>query len=541
MRPWAPRFVVDLLVLALSGGASSACAPESIFDDEGPGAASETETETGTSFPPPPTPAFVDPASGRLEVRADQREPIELRVRAVFPGQTVLLIDGQSVGTLHPANAIGHLEDNRLTLNLDGALTTGVHGLTLFTPGDGVGPSSSPIAIDVKAGPARELEYALGLEVADGVEALAATTAGPPSVFWIENGADEPTLAVAPIGTGETPFDLSAPWRVPLPGYLIRPEQAPRIAVQRDENGLRVAWPVGASADRIDWAAWTFDDLAVPLASGTALLRTDPAFEPFEYVELGAPFVAADALVVEVVAMKDSEAARPGDRRLARLRWADMEAGPAELHLVADTRGEDLDAVGPLLDLRRVVDESAAEARADLVTRLSGSWARRLTIDGTTGLIGVDGGEARRHTSTLPFGELQLAAVAGALGSRTSLAVGGSEMVAVFEATFASRSTTDRLSLPLFPGERRMAPSPALLGGCPIFGVARGSERGIAVFTTDGVTVQLTELATTCDQLVFAPTAIGNSTDDTDTHRLPALCLQGARVFLGELRSPESP
>ena len=511
--------------LALSCASALACVQPSIFDPLGGGGEEESTGEEGGFVPD--RPSFIDPADGILRLPSDRREAINLRIRAARQGSTFLRIDGVVVGTLPAQSPIGRITSDRLVLELDGVLPVGVHTLELFNAGDEFSRASPPVGIEVEAVPEPSVSLELdALPLGPASELFAAEGEAGPQLAWIEAGSPD-TLVFAPIDEdGRWPVDAAR--RIPLATPWVD-STTRSVDLRVDLDAIYLASASDPAGERIAWQAWDAETL-LALDSGSELGRDDTVFADREFVALSPPRFVGPRVVVPVLAPSDTETSQPGDHAL----WSyplDGSSPPVWTRLVLAS-GEDLEALGPLLDLRRAPEDGA------MLTRLSGAWVRRLEVEG--GHAGIRLPDPVRHGAPVGEDELAFAGIAGALGSRTTLSLdgrGGARLI--HEALFARRANTIVSAdlLPAFPPTGDIAVG--VIAGRALFAVAYGEAAGVVLLSSDGDRLEAHPTGVNCERVVLSPGRAGQAAIDEEGREftLPLVCLQGGQRFEGRIRA----
>lgn len=525
--------------------ASLSCVQPSEFDPlEGGAASSESET---ASFVPDP-PAFIDPSDGIERIRSDRREPLDLRVRGIRPGATLVLLDGVSLGTLQadaaqpPADdpsVPGTLTEARLQLRFSGAMTVGVHALELFNAGDVEGRPSVPVALEVEGAPTLALDASVDTApMAPALDLWRVGQGAQAHLAWLEQGPGASLrVAIAPVRPATGDFDFSSARRFALPGLdasLLSSlaQHGPVVAVHASEDGVRLAWPVGSAGTRIDWAYYRApptSPITSPTASGTALTSDHALFSGREWTQLLRPHFVDRQLVVEVVAPADVEARLPGDHQLVSLDWRGDAPGGAVRVGVTDQR--DLEGLAPLFDLHAATDAQAA------LVRVAGAWLRGVEAGPEgPGLRFFD--RAATHVTPVSALEIRAGAVGGALASRSTFSAeaDGTARV-IFEARFARRASTlvvaDALPNTLPRGEV----SAGVVAGQPVFALAYGASEALRIASTNGDRLVVDAASVACDRVVLSPTQVAQATAaGTDDYVLPMVCLVEGELRVGEVR-----
>lgn len=521
-----PRSIAAAVLLGLAGCSTDDPPPA---DDTGDAtAAGDTETI--------PDPAFLNPAIGEFTVESSEHVPRDLVVRTVLPGNTQLLLDGQTVGTLAPGSTFGELTTDRLRIFLRGALALGAHTLQLVSTGPG-GPKFSA-KLTMRVEPPQRLLPGLRAELTGTLgpgDALLEAGAGEAALLAVVFNAPTPILRLHPLDPLDPPAGSS--WsttplaEVPLAGHVPGAMAfAPAVSAQRlpGDAGLRIAWRRSLPGPAI-----VTRDLALAPAPAlgpeeTALDPAAPLFDDAEYVALGRPFLVGDALVAEFTAADDAEIPHPGDRGLAHVRRSRAGAGWAAAQRVPPPGPVDLDATGRALVL---TDLAAGALSVRVGQRLPGL----LTFsDAGAALVSL----APDELELGPGDPCVLTTLATSLGGRTVATVSPDRLGLTFLATTGTpASKADVPPADKLPEAPITAPAAAgVVLGYSTFLIPYGDAAPVHALLGDGLranVVPLTDPAPLfCDAVALLASLGGN---DDAAPALPFACLGGGEVRLGVL------
>lgn len=511
------------------------------LDDDG-GADGGTDDSTGTTTEGAgeiPSPAFLNPALGEFLVLTTQHVPRDLVVAGITPGNTELVVDGQSAGPLGPGSTLGELTDERLTLYFHGALTPGTHTLQLASTAPDGPRHSSKLTMIVKApeGAPPRLRVDLAADPLAAGTGLVAAGSGSGGVLGVLTGGPEPTLRLHLAGPGGW---LPAPLaEIGLEGHVLDPMSlGTSIALRLDPPegdvvaALTVAHRRGLPGDAVvarDVA------LAPEIAVGPpriALGRDDPLFAGAEHVAIGRPALLGRVVVAEFTAAADSEIPHPGDRGLALVRRR-TDGSWAEPVRVATSAPLDLDGLGPVLDL------TAPGQVTGLSVRVGQRLAGVLTL--------TDAGAAQISLAlddiTLPSADpCVLTTLASSFGSRT-VAVAARDLG--LRLAFLGTRGDPVSGVPEFPAGKLPdapaagAPAAAVILGFSTFLVPYGDAAPVHVVRGDGAGVDIEPLTVPepihCRAVALLPAAAAPHDPDVGDPALPFACLTGGLVRVGIL------
>jgi hypothetical protein len=523
-----------LLALALA-----ACSPGG--SDDATGGGSESGGSTGE---PTPQPEFLNPAVGSFAVLATQTAPEVLQVERVLPGNTQVLLDGDSLGTLGPGNKFGALTEDTLTLTLHGGLTVGSHTVQLVTAGAEGPLYSTELTMQVESakGATPTWTHALAPEVVAAGSALVAGGVGAGGVLGVVGPGDpDPALRLF-LADGDGWATAGPEIVVPLAGHVLEDMSwGPAVGA--------AAFPEpGGGAPRRARAVYRVGLPGQAVASRDIVINPDPivldpvtvfdrdaalAGEQVEWAALGRPLALGHTLLAELTAAADAEVPHPGDRRLVASFWRGDELGwtaPQRLGTAAPT---DLDALGP----SPVLADLPGDLAATLSVRLGGAFPALLEVR-DNGAVAISGTGV-----PLPLGlagDVALATVVGGYGSRTVLAADRRGRVRVALTTLGPAGLhavrAPRASdLPdLAPSA---APAPGVGSGYPFFLLPYGDAAPVHLVYSDGEALGVRALEDPsplhCDAVALAATLAGN---DPEAPGLGLACLSRGELRVGRLR-----
>jgi hypothetical protein len=495
--------------------------------------------ETGDPMPdPPPAPAFVEPASDRLDIPIDRNEDVALSVAGIVPGTTRILIDSVSRGTLPASDPFATLTSDTLVLRLRGAMVEGGHTMQLVNDGADDPLLSRSIDVHLVASPPADLVLET-YDQAIGGRALAVHGVGgdQPLLLILDQLAPAaPVLHIVPAEGARWAYDLAR--TIPVFGYRRGPgEPGLAIAAQRcpgpdgGSGRLRVAWRVGYPGRAVALAEAGWDTASLSTPSIVAMDLDPQVLGPYEYAELGRPMLVGDTLVVEAYAATDVESPRPGDRALlsASLRGVPIEIGAPQRVSVGPR--VDLDRLGPVVE-PTLSEVGAAPAVA---ARLDGVRAVVLVADPGHGRLELRPGVDDDVDLTFASVSGPLATFVGGFGSRQVLAFDALASPPVAWVQFddwgnsgAVVRRVDRSDLPSDPvGE----PAVGLLDGTPIVVIPYGeTEPTFVLRPTDGKP-RVDRFEVSCSQVALAadPRAAPGTS-------VSLACVQGEMVLDARLR-----
>ncbi|MBC8071393.1 MAG: hypothetical protein IAG13_23910, partial [Deltaproteobacteria bacterium] len=476
-----------------------------------------------------PAPDFIEPATPELRLEVTRADDLDLDVSAVEPGRTVLLIDGDSVGALIGDSPVGALSETRLLLHLPGAMVPGYHTLQLLTFDEVATDASEVVEVFLEASVPPVVAWApIGEVIAVG-DALVPPGPGSRAVLGlVDFDAAVPRLIAWPLDTHG--WDAAQPRVIPLPE--LRPDTAFGVAaVAAMRRGttmsasLRVAWRIGSPGTAIavvevPWAS------AEPGSPVTALVPDASWLGTREWVNVLRPVLAGDLLLTELVAPRDVEQGRPGDRVIASVALAPITA-PAQPQLL-QLGNFDVDRLGHVVD--PLVD---AHGDSDtLVARLDHREAIVLDVDRDTRTV-------RRRSAELGARDERWAGItdppvmtASAFGSRIGAALVSDRSALLVGLTNDRGGAEPRaVQTQLADAPATAAAALAWIDGVPIVLVPRGAADVIAMpITSDAPELQLLA-GLACDAIVGPPITVQG-----DDRRVTVACLRERELRLVTIR-----
>lgn len=517
---------------------SSACIPESIFDELVAHSGEEENEESEESGFEPESPSFLEPASGTLSLPADQRSTLELHTQGVRAGSTTLLLDGKNLGTLPLGNREGEFDGSLLRLYFGGSLTKGVHALNLYNPGDPLGALSAPVAIEVTASgelvPTVELSntaFASAMELHQDESAVSGV------LSWVEAGSQDPELSwIRSDGAG---LWIDSPLRhADLPSYVPSLGSWSRLSTQvvpaagDDDESLRIVWAKDRSGLAVHHAhveAETGSFTSSPQTWDAIAFR----FVGGEAYRLGSPQFIDDFVVLPIHAPRDTEQPMPGDHALLYAHWPASDQQPGELRRLTAPPGSDMSQLGTLVDLR-----APSAGDSSLLVSIDGIWTRRVATEASLGVLNLPLAPTR-GIDPLPANTAYIAGANGALGSRTTLVSAGENSMIHFEATYANRAESQGIiGVPLPAQAPSGPPAVSSWGGRTVFALPYGEEN-LHVVVSDGARGRAYSLPHQCEQVALGrPEIVSDITTPGDPPTpIAVACLRAGALFLGELKA----
>jgi hypothetical protein len=496
MRSLVGRARASAALLLLLGVAVLAC-------EGGDGEAGTTSTGGGTGAEEEfPLPRILDPASETVSIPINQVTPLLFGVNGVVPGITEVHLTNRPLGTLSPANELGSLSADALTLNLSGAMLPGAHQLSLVNPGNEGSQRSRTVTLALI--PAGTPAWSLGAPApfADG-ESLTVDGAFDRALLTVVDDTPAAAAAGPPVspraGHGWDP----SPRRVPMPGYTRADDEgAPpvsaawstRAADGDADDRLRITWRIGQEGQSVGAVdvPWSGDD---PGVLETIAAAPAPIDAPIEWAAYVRPRFLGRDVVIEMLALSDTEGARPGDRRLVHVPWPAGEA-PAAPRLVATPELADLDALGPGFDL-------ADPQRPRLALRYAGLSPAFVELD--------SGGAAQLLRRDEPLGTpadapVEVVGVASSLGAWSAFSIDGDGTHALnqldtLNTTISPPYVVEAAPLPA----PSAAPAVSVLDGVPCIAVPYGDDEVVHVAALGGGLLRLRPLeGLHCDAVALA-------------------------------------
>lgn len=476
-----------------------------------------------------PLPRILDPANDSIIVPVNQVGPLDFEVAGILPGITEVLIDNRVVGTLSPSSVIGELSEERLRLELSGAMLVGAHTISLVNPSsealEGI-QRSRTLTLSMVPAPKANPSASLGGALSPGAAVTVDGSFGEALLTVVEESPGE--VAIAHVFAREAATWAQAPRSVELPGYVRAPdERTPPVTAQwvssgeeGDEGRLRIAWRVGLDGSAVAGVEVS----AGGTGSGevlTLMSAPTPLTKSFEWVAYGRPRFHGGDLLVEIEALVDTEIEHPGDHRLLQLRWPPPPDTPQVPFEVASGEVMDLDALGTGVDL--------SDRSRPLRALRTGGLTPALVDRDPAGSARVVMGEGQ------PLA-LEADAPVDLLGIVTSL--GGWTTFAIDHDGAYTLSLNDTYSVmqiePLISGTRpeaspTAAPAVAVLGGVPLVAVPYGEKEDVHIASLDGGSVMLEPLVgVRCDALALL-------IEDPAQVEVPLVCILEGEARLGEL------
>ncbi|MDC0717024.1 hypothetical protein [Nannocystis bainbridge] len=506
-----------------------------IDDDTG----SDTGTGSDTEASDVPSPGFLNPALGDFIVSSTQYVPKDIVVQKITVGNTQLIIDGQTAGTLGPGSALGELTGDRLRIFLHGALALGTHTLQMasHTP---EGPLfSAELTMNVTA-PEIQLPRVwteLEPDPRDVGDALLVSGAGSDSLLGVLARGPVPTLRLyrADADTwAETPL-----LETTLKGHV--PEAmafAPGIAALAlpptpgsDISVVRIAYRRGMPGDAIVTHDFTIAPEAGIGPLQTAVDLSADIFGHAEFTMLGRPFLLGDVLFAEFIAADDAEIPHPGDRGIAYVRRSSDRSNWSPPERVPTAKPLDLDALGPALSLPHLSLGAGISVR--LGQRLTGILS---LSDAGAALVSEPG----EDIDLLPGVPAVLSTISSNLGARTVAAVTPDRGVGIAFLGTTGKPDNTAVTVPRekLPDARITAqPAAGVLLGYSVFLLPYGDAAPVHLVFGDGMRTYVFPLVDpeplSCRAVALMPSLGGN----LDAPGIPLACLQGESLRVGVLKA----
>lgn len=477
-------------------------------------------------------PAFLNPAVGEFDVDSVRHVPLDIVVRAITPGNTQLILDGQSVGDLGPGDLFGELTRDRLRLFLRGALVIGTHTLQLVSSGPDGPLFSTELTMVIQAPDVLVPRFSAVL-VPDPLAPGHALATGPGRALAVLTTGKDPVLR-AFLPDGDT-WSKTPAAELPLDGHVLEADAfGPTFAVQATPAGLRVAHRRGLPGDAIVTRDLALAPDPVLGEAQVALDLNAAIFADHEYAFLGAPALVGDALLAEFTAAADSELAHPGDRGVAHLRWRDGAWSDAQR--VATAQPTDLDGLGPYL-LLSDLDQTRRPALAVRVGRRHPGVLSLAAAGGAQVTVGPD-------SLVLPGGDPGLLTIlAGDLDAHAALAVTpGALALALYGTSGEPRSNLRVPTYKHLPDVPLTAPpAHGVVLGYSTFLVPFGDAAPVHVVFSDGNKIFFDPLddpaPVHCSALALFP---GLGGDDGDPPALTFACLHRGVLRHGVLTAAQA-
>lgn len=528
-RPATLAFSAGLLV--------SACQAPGVSVDDG----TDGDEDSGTAGDTldVPDPGFLNPALGDFMVVSTQYVPKDIVVQKITLGNTQLIVDGQTAGTLGPGSSLGELTGDRLRIFLHGALAVGAHTLQLASQGAD-GPRFSAelrMIVNIPNTALPLLRAELDPEPRGVGTALLVSGTGSDALLGVLSAGPDPSLRL--YRAGDDAWADAPLVETTLPGHV--PEAmslGPGVAAVAlppapgsDVTAVRIAYRRAMPGDAIvtrDLVLAPEPDIG-PLQ--TAVDLSADIFRDAEFTALGRPFLLGDTLLAEFLAADDAETPHPGDRGVAHVRRSSDRSQWSVPERVPTPGPLDLDALGPALALPQLSLETG------LSVRLGQRVAGLLTLsDAGAALVSVpDDG-----VDLLPGASGVLATITSNLGSRTVAVVTRERGVGV--AFLGTSGKPKSIAVPVATDKLPHVPVTAppasgVLLGYSAFLVPYGDAAPVHVVLGDGVRTYPIPLVDPepllCRAVVLLPSLAGNA----DAPAIPLACLQGDTLRVGTLQA----
>ena len=507
--------------------------PQIGLDDDGEG---ETETDGAQEFVPP----AINEAQTELRIPVTRADDLVLPVSDITLGVTDLLLDQLNVGPLDDANRIGRLTADALTLRLTGGMVASSHTIRLRTRASADPIESREIAIHLVDATTSTPTASVGDDVAFEADALFTAGYGSQGVLVsIDLEAEDPVARVhRGAGTG---WDLDAPVGFVLDGLHV--DDSPRASVHAhlepggsdpSDDRVRVVWLAGIEADSIVLADSPWLD---PRPMPRRILDVDAIAGSSEYARLGRPLVLGDDVVVEALLATDVEQPYPGDHTLVLVRIAGSPVVAGEPRLATVEGRNDIDALGPAIDLIGHMGGGAHTFAA----RVAGSRPVVFDLDRESGELTTRLSLSTDTTSILSDLALPMVTVLGAFDSRQVFAaLDGGEGARLVLRHFDDGESTGAIDASPTAeqlagiGEPTADAVATLVGGAPIYLVPMGVDAPVHAFVSTGPVPIVAPLpGVQCDEIAVPVTLEGNRGGATSF-----ACRRGREVSLGTLQLP---
>ena len=476
-------------------------------------------------------PQIISPGDDKIVVPINRTEPLLIMVAGVVPGVTQILIDERAVGTLSPATALGELREDSLRLELGGAMLVSRHTITLANPGPEEAQLSRTLQLSIEKRLPVEVSAIVESTLTEG-HAITVDAAFEDALLTVVDEETDDGVAVAKIFRREGQGWAGTPRTVPLPGYARAPgETSPPVSASwanrtdagGDADVLRVAWRVGLAGESI--AGVEIDGSGSQVGELLTLMTSPAPFDgasglALEWAGYGAPRFLGGELLVEMVALVDSESAHPGDHRLLQLRWPAPPAAPGQLFALATSELMDLEALGPAIDL--------LDRGQPVLALRAGGMAPALVRRTLAGQAEVTIGDAALGVS--PGASVDLTAVISGFGAWSTAA-----LTSKGEFAFSLLDTFSVMQGSLLSLEERpdalpsAALSSAVLGGFFSLAVPYGDSEVVHIATYGGNEIHFQPLeGLYCD-------AVALLIEDPSRSSGPLVCVYQGEVRLGTL------
>lgn len=489
------------------------------------------------------TPAFVDPGSGVLPIRADSRLAANLGVIEVILGQTHLTIDGRPVVLAGERTDTAALDLETAELRFDGAMVAISHELGLLVQGTAGLVTSAEVIVSVDPSPA--LENGL-LVTLDEEQATTATEVsyvpGPIGHFaFVDPDGADAALRIMTVDGGEADTatirstSLTAAYAPAEAGPTNRAPVATRLYTEGEgeeaQQFVRAVWTQGPGKQQLATRVLDLGD-ASSTAVETFLTTEHPSLGVNEWARFDHPVLSANNLLVATRFAPDVETSGPGSRGIMVVPWPTHATSPGTPQRLAPNPLRDVSNLSTVVDL--VALRAGRPANA-IAARFDQATPTLVIEDPLTGSVGFDGADPLLDLPNITGDDLQLATVLGSLGSRT-LATFGPDR---FEVVLVDASASLRGEIAnqigaddLDPATISGAVGATSLAGYPVFLVPRGEMEMVAVYS-DGVAVQRVSLGISCDQA-----AVSAGLTENVEGKAALVCIQGDQARMGTIELP---
>lgn len=486
------------------------------------------------------TPAFVDPGSGVLPVRADSRLSANLGVIEIILGQTHLTIDGRPVVLAGERTDAAALDLETAEVRFDGAMVAISHQLGLLVQGTAGLVTSAEVVVSVD--PSEPLENGLLLTLDEEPTTPATRVSyvpGPMGYFALVDvdGADA-SLRIVTVQDADANTDVVRSMALPsvhAPDGAGPTNRAP-IATRSWTVGegedaatfVRAVWTEGADRQRLVTRVLDLGDASASSVE-TVLTTGHPALGINEWARFDHAVFSARNLVVDTRFAPDVEADGPGSRGVIVMAWDLEEDGPGTPQRLTPNPLRDLSDLATTVDL---VALRAGRPANSIAARFDQATPTLLREDPLTGTLGFDGQASLLDLPNVTGTDLHLATVLGSMGSRT-VATYGPER---FEVLLIDASATKRGEIANQTGMADLDPAnisgevaATALAGYPIFIVPRGQMETVALYS-DGVVVRREPLGISCDEVAIS----AGITENVDG-KAALVCIRDDEATFGSL------